>query len=301
MASSFYYKRCGDFFLANDLRLGLEKLGYEVEYRFREDYEDGKQIEFGDAGNVIYFKGYYVFDKLPKDDNEKRKTFLYVYYMEGLKPQLFDEVDMVVGASATFVENYVKTRGKSWAVIPQFTNPDRFKIMPKDDSKKTEVLFVGSNNYKDGRESVQFAIDAGADLSVYGKRWEDKLDKKYLKGEFIDNDELFGFYQNAKIVLNDHREEMRVLGFLSNRVYDVSASGGFLLTDYVEEIEKIYGDSIVMYKDFDDFKKKLKYYLENEDERIKKVMKAREITLREFTNVEAAKKFDIIFNSIVKN
>jgi spore maturation protein CgeB len=117
----------------------------------------------------------------------------------------------------------------------------------------------------------------------------------------IDNDELFGFYQNAKIVLNDHREEMRVLGFLSNRVYDVSASGGFLLTDYVEEIEKIYGDSIVMYKDFDDFKKKLKYYLENEDERIKKVMKAREITLREFTNVEAAKKFDIIFNSIVKN
>ena len=35
-SSPYYYKKDGDFFLAQDLRKGLEKLGYTVEYRFRE-------------------------------------------------------------------------------------------------------------------------------------------------------------------------------------------------------------------------------------------------------------------------
>lgn len=58
-SSPYYYKKDGDFFLAQDLRKGFEKLGYTVEYRFREDYDD---LKLGDAGNVLYFKGYYNFE-----------------------------------------------------------------------------------------------------------------------------------------------------------------------------------------------------------------------------------------------
>ena len=47
-SSPYFYKKDGDFYLANDLKLGFEKLGYEVEYRFREDYEDGKQEDMTD-------------------------------------------------------------------------------------------------------------------------------------------------------------------------------------------------------------------------------------------------------------
>lgn len=54
-SSPYYYKKDGDFFLAQDLRKGFEKLGYTVEYRFREDYDD---LKLGmTPGNVLYFKG----------------------------------------------------------------------------------------------------------------------------------------------------------------------------------------------------------------------------------------------------
>ncbi len=295
-SSPYFYKKDGDFFLANDLKLGFEKLGYDVEYRFREDYED---LKLGDAGNVIYFKGYYNFEHLPVDDKKGRKRILYVYYVEGLHPNILSEADVVVSASKKFLNEYVLSKGNKGEYIPQYTNPLRFKPLDVNDAKY-EVLFVGSNHTKRGRKSVDYALASGADLSVFGKFWDGMLTPDVLKGNYIDNDELFKYYGNAKIVLNDHREDMAYFGFVSNRIYDVSASGGFVLTDYVKEIKEEYGDSIAMYKDYDDFKQKLEYYLSHDDERRLLAKRAQKITLEKFTNEVAAKKFVEIFKNIKK-
>ena len=67
-----------------------------------------------------------------------------------------------------------------------------------------------------------------------------------------------------------------------------------------EIIQEEYGDSIVMYKDYDEFREKLQYYLENDDERKALAKKAQKITLEKFTNEVAAKKFIEIFKSIKK-
>ena len=64
--------------------------------------------------------------------------------------------------------------------------------------------------------------------------------------------------------------------------------------------EDEYGDSIVMYRNFDEFEEKLKYYLDHEDERKALAKKAQKITLEKFTNEVAAKKFIEIFKSIKK-
>ncbi|MBQ8750986.1 MAG: glycosyltransferase family 1 protein [Alphaproteobacteria bacterium] len=296
-SSPYFYKKDGDFFLANDLKLGFEKLGYEVEYRFREDYDD---LKLKNAGNVIYFKGYYTFKTLPKDNVKKRKNVLYVYYMEGLYKDIFSEVDAVVSASKKFVDEHIIGSGFKGGHIPQYTNPERFKNANSEVDKQHNVLFVGSDHSRKGRKSVDYALKANANLSVYGKFWDESLDRDVLKGSYIDNDELYKYYGNAKIVLNDHRAEMAYFGFVSNRIYDVSASGGFIFTDYVEEIEKEYGDSIIMYKNFDEFNEKLQYYLDHDDERKALAKKAQKITLEKFTNEVAAKKFIEIFKSIKK-
>lgn len=296
-SSPYFYKKDGDFFLANDLKLGFEKLGYEVDFRFREDYED---LKLGDVGNIIYFKGYYDFDDLPIDNAGGRKSILYVYYIEGLNPKILSQADVVVSASRKFVKEYVLDRGYKGEYVPQYTNPSRFKNAEYKSDKKYEVLFVGSNHTGNGRKSVDYALKAGANLSVFGKFWDKSLGRDVLKGGYIDNDELFMHYGDAKIVLNDHRLDMLHYGFVSNRIYDVSASGGFVFTDYVEEIEKEYGDSIAMYKDYDDFMQKLEYYLSHEDERIKMAKRAQKITLEKFTNVKIAEKFVEIFKNIKK-
>lgn len=296
-SSLFFYKKDGDFFLANDLKIGFEKLGYDVEYRYREDYDD---INLGDAGNVIYLKGYYNFEKLPKDDVKARKNILYIYYVEGLHLNILDEVDVVVSGSQRLIRETLKPKGLTTYYVPQFTNPERFKPFEKDDNYKHDVLFVGSDNSGKGRECVNYAINTGAKFDVYGKFWDGRLPVNVLKGGYIENDELYKHYANAKIVLNDHRRDMKYYGFVSNRIYDVTASGGFVLTDYMPEIERVYGDSIAMYKNYDEFKAKLDYYLSHEEERVKMVEKARKITLENFTNVKVAEFFVDILKNIHK-
>lgn len=294
-SSIYYYKKDGDFFLADDLRRGFEKLGYQVSYQFREDYN---APDLGNAGNVLYFKGYYNFKDLPAVYPDKRKRVLYLYYLEGLEPNILKEVDVVVSASQRVIDEVLKPQGIKAIYIPQFTNPERFKLT--NDAKLTEVLFVGSNNSGKGRKSVDYAVSAGANLSVYGKFWEKYLAPQYLKGSYIDNDNLYQYYAGAKIVLNDHREDMRYFGFVSNRIYDVNASGGFVLTDYLPEIEQVYGNSVATYKDEQEFREKLEYYLTHAEERQKMAKQAREITLKYFTNDVAAKRFDEVFKNIQK-
>ena len=296
-SSQFFYKKDGDFFLANDLKIGFEKLGYNVEYRYREDYDN---INLGDAGNVIYLKGYYNFKKLPKDDVKGRKNILYIYYVEGLHVDILDEVDVVVSGSKRLIDESLKPLGKVTCFIPQFTNPERFKPYDSDDKYEHDVLFVGSDNSGKGRECVNFAVESGANFDVYGKFWEGELPAGVLKDGYIDNDELYKHYSNAKVVLNDHRRDMKYFGFVSNRIYDVTASGGFILSDYMPEIEMVYGDSVAMYKNYDEFKAKLDYYLSHEEERLKMAEKARKITLENFTNVKVAEIFEKIFKNIEK-
>lgn len=298
-SSLYYYKKDGDFFLAQDLRKGLEKLGYTVEYRFREDYDD---IKLGNAGNVLYFKGYYDFKRLPgaEDRDDGRKRILYLYYVEGLHQEILQEADVVASASKKFISEVAEPAGAQAVYVPQFTNPERFKPADKEADKAYPVLFVGSDHSGFGRKSVDYAVLAGADLSVFGKFWEKTLRPEVLKGNFIENDDLYRYYANADIVLNDHRDDMRYYGFVSNRVYDVTASGGFVLTDYLPEIEEAYGDSVATYKDYYDFKEKLEYYLAHPEVRAEMAQRARQITLERFTADKAAQIFDGIFKNIKK-
>lgn len=296
-SSPYYYKKDGDFFLAQDLRKGLEKLGYTVEYRFREDYDD---IKLGNAGSVLYFKGYYDFKRLPgaEDRDDGRKRILYLYYVEGLHQEILQEADVVASASKKFISEVAEPAGAQAVYVPQFTNPERFKPSDKEADKAYPVLFVGSDHSGFGRKSVDYAVLAGADLSVFGKFWEKTLRPEVLKGNFIENDDLYRYYANADIVLNDHRDDMRYYGFVSNRVYDVTASGGFVLTDYLPEIEEAYGDSVATYKDYYDFKEKLEYYLAHPEVRAEMAQRARQITLERFTADKAAQIFDGIFKNI---
>lgn len=297
-SSPYYYKKDGDFFLANDLRRAFEKKGYKVSYRFREDYDDLKP---GNAGNILYFKGYYNFEHLPQANEEDgRKRVLYLYYVEGLNPNILAEADVVACASKKFIAEVVAKFKQEAFYVPQFTNPQRFKSVSVENKYSYPVLFVGSNHTTKGRLAVDYAIKAGVNLSVFGKFWDKYLEPKYLKGQYIDNDELYRYYASADIVLNDHREDMRYFGFISNRIYDVTASGGFVLTDYLSEVEEVYGDSVAMYKNYEEFKEKIDYYLNNPEERQKMADRARQITLEHFTNDKIADKFINIFKNIKK-
>lgn len=193
------------------------------------------------------------------------------------------KVDALVVASQK-LSDALNARGIRAFYIPQFTDTKRF-YYDFDEELKSEVLFVGINTFY--RTAVPALLKRGVKVDVYGPRWPLGI----AKAEYADNQILRKYYSSAKIVLNDTREGMKQFGFISNRIFDATACGALIISDYMPEIEQIYGDSVPMYHNDEELYELVQYYLMHEDERLEKAKRAQEITLKHFTAEKAAAQF----------
>lgn len=195
-------------------------------------------------------------------------------------------------------ENYaelLKNSGIRCEYVPQCTKPQRF-YADKDSRYEMDIIFVG-NTRGIFRDAVKFSLEKSIDIKLFGRGWGCFVPGKNIIADYVDNNMLRKYYSNSKIILNDHWEDMKCHGFVSNRIFDVTACGGFLISDYMDEIKKIYGESIPMYKNSDELSELVRYYLDNEEERFKKAREAQEITLSRFTTLCVSKKLnELLFN-----
>lgn len=287
----------GDYILGQDLKLGFEELNYSVSPTYIGNfYPKGREDSLID----VYMHGFVPFN-VPVNKNKINVLYLY-YPLEtaqsqkyrnlknvsepdwySLETELWD-FDVIAVSSPTYMKEIEKL-GIKTIFTPQFTNPDKF-FYEYDRDKAYDILFVGRPGYE--RISAKWALESGFDVALFGSGWQDTAWKEHFKGEYIDNSELHTYYASAKIVLNDTREDMKKAGFISNRVFDVTASGGFLISDYMKEIEDFYGDAIPMFKTKEELKELIDYYLAHPKERAKKAKEAQEVTLRYFTNTVVA-------------
>lgn len=285
------WKIWGDYILGQDLKLGFEDLGHKVKPSYMNDYYKKDTLN---TDIDVYMHGF-----VPFNPPKNKTNVLYLYYplstaqshkyknlenvvepdWYSLQTELWD-YDLIAVASNKYQKKIDKL-GIKTVFTPQFTNPKKF-YYDYDETKAHDILFVGRPGYE--RISAKWAIESGFEVALYGSGWKEIAPKDFFKGDYIDNNELNKYYSSAKIVLNDTRDDMKKDGFISNRVFDVTASGGFLISDYMEEIEYFYGDSIPMFKTKEELKNLLDFYLSHPDERAKKAKKAQEITLKNFTN-----------------
>ncbi|MCR2818076.1 glycosyltransferase [Microbacterium sp. zg.Y1090] len=129
------------------------------------------------------------------------------------------------------------------AVRPLLQCTDAGLFHPGDAEPGDDILFVGKSRDVP-RPVVMAPVEAGIDVKVYGPDWSSFLGPDQIAGSYVPNDELSDYYARAGVVLNDHWEDMRREGFISNRVFDVVASGGRVLTDDVEGLDEIFGDAV---------------------------------------------------------
>lgn len=193
--------------------------------------------------------------------------------------------DVIAVASPAYAAE-LNRAGIKAVYVPQFTNPEKFYPDP-DPALASDILFVGSNWHD--RTSLCYALEAGFTVAVYGYNWQGIVPPEMYKAPYIANTELNRYYSSAKIVLNDHRPDMKDFGFVNNRIYDATAAGALVISDYMPEIETAYGDAVPMYKNKEELARLLEYYLAHEDERLALAAKARRITLEKFTNAAAAR------------
>lgn len=292
----------GDYWIGEDFATGFKKMNLSTGIDYRDDYN--KQHTPAPKLN-LYMRGYTKFYlPLPQGIN-----VLYCYYpmayfdsskeklshdkIVGRNPMPKDSsldddwqnFDLIAVASSTYAKK-LNQAGIKAVFVPQFTNPDKFYPNP-DENLKTDILFVGSNWHD--RTSLRFALESGFKVDVYGYKWQGIVPKEMYKAPYIQNKDLNRYYSSAKIVLNDHRPDMKEAGFINNRIYDATAAGAMVISDYMKEIEEVYGDSVPMYKNKEELAQLISYYLAHDEEREDKAKKARAVTLKYFTNTEAAK------------
>ncbi len=156
--------------------------------------------------------------------------------------------DLVFVASKRFAVSLAERTGRPIEALAQATDPERFSPTAGPDGPATELLYV-ANSRGVRRRIVADLTPTTYDLAVYGQKWRPTLlDPRYLRAEGIPNATLAGAYRSASIVLNDHWPDMAEHGFLSNRLYDALASGGFVVSDHVDEMEREFDGAVPTYR-----------------------------------------------------
>lgn len=288
----------GEKYLAEDLASELKKNGIDTKlYTFEDslsnrNFNEGFEI-FMRSGPELTLDGYHNY----ADKDRVAVLFETIpYEMDVIK-----NADIVLTGSLK-KNKFYQEQGINSFYLSQFTRTDKFYPAFREKLHRP-VLFV-ANQWPDFpvRKSVQYAKETGVAIDVFGDNWENILVDEaasWWKARQIPNDKLKYFYSSADIVLNDTRPDMIEAGFISNRIFDATACGALVISDYMPEIEEIYGDAVPMYKNKEEFKQLIEFYLSHPEERRLKALKAQEITLQKFAADKVIKRMSEILQQYV--
>ncbi len=126
-----------------------------------------------------------------------------------------------------------------------------------------------------------------------GKDWARTPLASFFSAEPVYGLKKTKIYNAAKIILNIEDDEKQV-NAVSNRVPEVLACGGFVLTDWRKDLERlglVDGESIAIYRTHDELSEKVSYYLAHPEERQRITANGRRIVLDTLTNVHAGAAF----------
>lgn len=262
----------GDFFFSKALKKSFEKLGFNVVVQERDMWYDDEEIDiaFVLRGLVDY-----------NVDYSNINLMWNISHPEMVSKEEYEKYDQVFISSKKYADKLTDQINTNVSSLLQCTDPEVF--YPENDNNiSEEILFVGITRgvY---REIVKDVLKTNHDVSVYGMGWDKYIDEKYIKGQFIPNEELHKYYSSCKILLNDHWEDMKEEDFPSNRLFDALACGTFVISDKIPSADTIFEGSIVTYDDAEDLNEKIDYYLAHEEERVKLAQKGQKIVLENHT------------------
>lgn len=265
-------RRWGDYFFALSLKKSLEKKGFDViihekEYWSKDDFDI-----------AIVLRG--LFDYSPKSYH--LNLMWNISHPNIIPFHEYEKYDVVFVASEKYAKILTNKLDALVHPLLQCTDPEKF-MYQKNNEFNDDILFVGFSKGRVLRKIICDILETNHDFSIYGFGWEEFIDSKYIKGQFIDNNILNKAYSSCKILLNDHWEDMVQKDFVSNRIYDALACKTFVISDNVSSIKKLFQGNVVTYTTPQDLNEKLNYYLSHNDEREAMANRGYQIVLKNHT------------------
>lgn len=230
----------GDYHYANSLADALRRAGQYVHVDFQENALRGT-TGFEDV--VVNLRG---LRDVPIPGDATSILWI-ISHPEEISAKELEKYDLRYAASMS----WARTAAEQWglAVEPLLQCTDAHRFFPPNEqipALADQALMVG-NSRRQYRPAAWHAAHAGVPLSIWGKDWESQVPEEVIAGETLPNEELARYYSSAKWVLNDHWPQMRDEGFISNRIFDVLAAGGRLVTDDVVGLEEVFGDQLAVF------------------------------------------------------
>jgi hypothetical protein len=221
----------GDYHFAHALATALEALGQQVAV----DPLDSWYRRTSALDDVtLTLRGLHRYE--PAAD--KLNLLWVISHPELLHPAELTDFDASFAASISWAAD----RSKFGALVEpllQCTDGSLFFRDGLADEVGFPVLFVG-NSRGARRPLLDAALAAGLEVAVFGTGWDGLIPTATLRGEFVPNAELPQMYRSAGVVLNDHWPDMAREGFLSNRLFDLTASGARWVSDPARDITTVF-------------------------------------------------------------
>jgi len=277
----------GDSHFASGLAAALTQLGMPTEVHILPEWDlPAKQA----VDVVIHLRG--LSSYTPKSAH--LNIMWMVSHPNDVSVRELEKYDLVLVASRRYAEWLQGQTQTPVVFMPQATDHRRFHPVEPDPKLANEVVFLG-NSRGQKRPAVDWAIDRGLPLSVYGGDWTGRIPARYLKGDLFPNEDLARLYASAKVVLNDHWPDMRDLGFVSNRIFDVFAAGGIVISDAVAGLDELFGDLVPVYSDPEQLEERVRALITDDDRRKAISHEAQALVAAEHTfSHRAAQMMDLI-------
>lgn len=196
----------------------------------------------------------------------------------------------------TFYIDEIKRQGaKKVQYLPLATNPNRYSEITVTDQDRCDydydVCFIGMP-FENRVEIFECLRDYN--LGVWGDHWikyfmlKGQKTPPYYRGKAM-GETVNKIYLCSKIVLNIHHPHS--IESLNTRTFDIPACGAFEMVDYKKNVEKHFeiDKEIVTFKNINELKSKIDFYLKNND--LRKIISERgkQKVLSEHTWVHRAK------------
>lgn len=170
--------------------------------------------------------------------------------------------------------NRIKEMGfeAEWLMIPTHARPVKYL-------KIYDLIFVGNARRDGTKRAIQELINSPYNIKVWGSGWKGLIPEGWLAGNYYEHKNLNKLYAAAKIVINDHHQDMCREGFINPRLLDGLASGSLVISDYVAGMQEIFEDSVPTYHSPDELRYLIKKYLDDDKARKNLVKKGQQIAL----------------------
>lgn len=245
-----------DYWVKHELTDAFTKMGYLVT-------DEEPEITIHLFGSPVW--------GLPKDTY----NIIWIYsHPDLITPFILRNYDKIFCLSSRFAKK-IKEMGFEADVMIGATSK-----RPVEKEILYDVILVGNSKYKGHiRQMVvsELITNTQHRFKVFGSGW--RLPKDHYGGRYIDYRGIENLYASSLICLNDHHEDMKREGFVSLRIFDVLASGGFVISDKNPGIEEIFGNSVPQYESVTHLRELIDFYINNPDERRGLMEKGKEIAL----------------------